>query len=342
MAGLYDRLEQGRGHGSRADFVDAWHAVEPLAADVPELREPAGWLLDQIALRDASAQQLRAVLEPDITDYLHDRTISDQQPDAARPRLDGPRTAHLAQARDAVRAYTAAAYSGHDAEAQQLLDAFPVPARALHVSGPARAWREQSATARAAVHTITALRATATATATAAEEGADPLPDPERLHAKSVYLAARDAQLQLQHDALGRLAAPTPLPYGLPEELHEVAAHGMQRRLAEAFGSPERARQVIDGRITYHHQQSEAGGQRESAAEAALLTAARATLDAQPVRPAYALLDEQLITRRVDRIMSAPVPLPAYEPPSPGERQRRIQAQPSASSPDPGTGRLRP
>ncbi|MFF4440161.1 hypothetical protein [Streptomyces sp. NPDC001621] len=136
------------------------------------------------------------------------------------------------------------------------------------------------------------------------------------------------------------------MPYGLPEELHEVAAHGMQRRLAEAFGSPERARQVIEGRIVYHHQQSEAGGQQESAAEsvaeAALLTAARATLDAQPVRPAYALLDEQLIARRVDRIMSAPVPLPAYEPPSPGERQRRIQAQPPASSPDLGTGGLRP
>ncbi|MFE5219318.1 MULTISPECIES: hypothetical protein [unclassified Streptomyces] len=343
LAGLYDHLEHGSGHHSRAGFVDDWHAIEALAADVPELREPAGWLLDQIALRDASAQQLRAVLEPDITDYLHDRTLSDQHPDAAPPRLDGPRTAHLAQAREAVRAYTAAAYSGRDTEAQQLLDAFPVPARALHVSGPARTWREQSATARQAVHTVTALRATATATAAAgAESGADPLPDPERLHAKSAYLAARDAQLQLQHDALGRLAAPTPLPYGLPEELHEVAAHGMQRRLAEAFGSPERARQVIEGRITYHHQQSVAGGQRESAAEAALLQAARATLDVQPVRPAYALLDEQLIARRVDRIMSAPVPLPAYEPPSPGERQRRIQAQPSASSPDPGTGGLRP
>ncbi|WP_435279725.1 hypothetical protein [Streptomyces sp. 1222.5] len=340
LAGLYDRLEHGH-HDGRAGFIDDWHAIEALAADVPELREPAGWLLDQIALRDASAQQLRAVLEPDLTDYLHDRTLSDQQPDAAKPRLDGPRTAHLAQAHETVRAYTAAAYSGRDTEAQQLLDAFPVPARALHVSGPARAWREQSATARQAVHTVTALRATATP---GAEDSADPLPDPERLHAKSAYLAARDAQLQLQHDALGRLAAPTPLPYGLPEELHEVAAHGMQRRLAEAFGSPERARQVIEGRIVYHHQQqSVAGGQQaaESAAEAALLQAARATLDAQPVRPAYALLDEQLIARRVDRIMSAPVPLPAYEPPSPAERERRIRAQPPASSPEPGIGGVR-
>ncbi|ROP48046.1 hypothetical protein [Streptomyces sp. PanSC9] len=282
---------------------------------------------------------MRAVLEPDITDYLHDRTVSDQQPDAARPRLDGPRTAHLAQAHETVRAYTAAAYSGRDEEAQQLLDAFPVPARALHVSGPARTWREQSATARQAVHTVTALRATATA---GAEDSVDPLPDPERLHAKSAYLAARDAQLRLQHHALGRLAAPVPLPGGLLEELHEVAAHGMQRRLAEAFGSPERARHVIDGRITYHQQQS--GGQQESAAEAAaeaaLLTAARATLDAQPARPAYALLDEGVIARRVDRIMSAPVPTPAYKPPSPAEaeRQRRIQAQPPASSPEPGPG----
>ncbi|MER6434637.1 hypothetical protein ABT272_45025 [Streptomyces sp900105245] len=327
LAGLYDRLEHGH-HDGRAGFVDDWHAIEALAADVPGLREPAGWLLDEIALMDASAQQLRAVLEPDITDYLHDRTISDQHPDAAPPRLDGPRTAHLAQAREAVRAYTAAAYSGRDSEAQQLLDAFPVPARSLHVSGPARAWREQSATARAAVHTVTALRATATATA--AEEGADPLPDPERLHAKSAYLAARDAQLRLQHDALGRLAAPTPLPDGLPEELHGVAAHGMQRRLAEAFGSPERARQVIEGRIVYHHQQSEAGGQQESAAEsvaeAALLTAARATLDAQPVRPAYALLDEQLIARRVDRIMSAPAPA-----------RLRASVAGRAAAPHPGT-----
>ncbi|MFF8401710.1 hypothetical protein ACF06P_08765 [Streptomyces sp. NPDC015684] len=341
LAGVYDRLEHGP--HSRAGFVDAWHAIEALAVDVPELREPAGWLLDQIALRDAPAQQLRAVLEPDVTDYLNDRRISDQQADAARPRLDGRRTAHLAQAHETVRAYTAAAYSGRDTEAQQLLDAFPVPARALHVSGPARTWREQSATARAAVHTVTALRATATA---GAEDSADPLPDPQRLQAKSAYLAARDAQLQLQHDALGRLAAPAPLPGGLPEELHEVAAHGMQRRLAEAFGSPERARQVIDGRITDHHQQAVAGGQQDSAAgsaaEAALLQAARATLDAQPVRPAYALLDEQLIARRVDRIMSAPVPMPVYEPPSRGERERRVQAQPSASGHEPGAGGLHP
>ncbi|MFD8376975.1 hypothetical protein ACFV2Z_40565, partial [Streptomyces sp. NPDC059688] len=91
LAGLYDRLELGH-HDGRAGFVDDWQAIDALAADVPELREPAGWLLDQIALRDASAQQLRAVLEPDITDYLHDRTLSDQQPDAAPPRLDGPRT----------------------------------------------------------------------------------------------------------------------------------------------------------------------------------------------------------------------------------------------------------
>ncbi|WP_432171755.1 hypothetical protein [Streptomyces sp. 1222.5] len=121
MAGLYDRLEHGH-HDGRAGFVDDWHAIEVLAADVPELREPAGWLLDQIARRDAAAQQLRAVLEPDITDYLHDRTLSDQQPHAAKPRLDGPRTAHLAQAHETVRAYTAAAYSGREDEAQQLLD----------------------------------------------------------------------------------------------------------------------------------------------------------------------------------------------------------------------------
>ncbi|ROP48045.1 hypothetical protein [Streptomyces sp. PanSC9] len=41
LAGLYDRLERGH-HDGRAGFVDDWHAIEALAADVPELREPAG------------------------------------------------------------------------------------------------------------------------------------------------------------------------------------------------------------------------------------------------------------------------------------------------------------
>ncbi|MFE7895623.1 hypothetical protein [Streptomyces sp. NPDC057412] len=60
----------------------------------------AGWLLDQIALRDAHAQQLRAVLEPDLTDYARDRRADGTLLGTA-PVLDEARAAHLAQARDA-------------------------------------------------------------------------------------------------------------------------------------------------------------------------------------------------------------------------------------------------
>src|SRR5690606_24301766 len=58
ITNLIDRLE--RAYRSRAELIEDWHAVESLAADVPALRGMADWLLDQIALRDASAQQLRA------------------------------------------------------------------------------------------------------------------------------------------------------------------------------------------------------------------------------------------------------------------------------------------
>ncbi|MEU0163535.1 hypothetical protein ABZ154_33305 [Streptomyces sp. NPDC006261] len=68
---LLDRLE--RPFRPRADLIDMWHAVETLSANVPILTDTADWLLDQISLRDAPAQQLRAVLEPDITDYLRDQ-----------------------------------------------------------------------------------------------------------------------------------------------------------------------------------------------------------------------------------------------------------------------------
>jgi hypothetical protein len=63
----------GHPYRPRAELVDDWHTAENLAADIPALRERADWLLDQIALRDAGAQQLRTVLEPDITDYQRDQ-----------------------------------------------------------------------------------------------------------------------------------------------------------------------------------------------------------------------------------------------------------------------------
>ncbi|MFJ3658394.1 hypothetical protein ACIPPR_34475 [Streptomyces nigra] len=65
-------------------------------------------------MRDAHTHQLRAVLEPDLTDYARDRRADDALLGTA-PVLDEARAAHLAQAREAVRAYTAAAHSGRDA-----------------------------------------------------------------------------------------------------------------------------------------------------------------------------------------------------------------------------------
>ncbi|MFI9810207.1 hypothetical protein ACIHEJ_38980 [Streptomyces sp. NPDC052301] len=65
-SGLIDRA--GGSYRSRAEFVDDWHTVRSWAADVPALRDLADWLLDQVALRDAPAQRLRAVLEPDTSD----------------------------------------------------------------------------------------------------------------------------------------------------------------------------------------------------------------------------------------------------------------------------------
>ncbi|MFI1790892.1 hypothetical protein ACH40D_21075 [Streptomyces olivaceoviridis] len=123
IAELTDRMK--RASRLHAELIEDWHTVESLAAGVPAFRQTADWLLDQIALRNAHAQQLRAVLEPDITDYLRDRRADGAPlglPASALPvpALDAPRAAHLAQARDTVRAYTAAAHSGREPEAQPL------------------------------------------------------------------------------------------------------------------------------------------------------------------------------------------------------------------------------
>lgn len=53
-------------------------------------------------------------LEPDLTDYARDRRADGALLGTA-PVLDEARAAHLAQARDAVRACAAAAHSGRDA-----------------------------------------------------------------------------------------------------------------------------------------------------------------------------------------------------------------------------------
>ncbi|MEU5973093.1 hypothetical protein [Streptomyces globisporus] len=182
IADLLDRLE--RPFRPCAGLIDLWHTAEALSADVPALADTAHWLLDQIALRDAPAQQIRAVLEPDITDYLRDQNAPGRRPDVTLPTLDAPRSsqppARPCAPTPPPRTRDASRTPG------QLQDAFPVTGRPLATSGPAALWRQNSATARDAVDDLTAQRIALTA-----EEGTDHFADPELLHAQTSYLAAR-------------------------------------------------------------------------------------------------------------------------------------------------------
>ncbi|WP_217127907.1 hypothetical protein [Streptomyces sp. AC558_RSS880] len=306
----------------RTELVEDWQSAASLVVDVPVLKETADWLLDQIALRDASAQQLRAVLEPDLTDYLHDRQAAPSLPDAPAPVLDAPRTAHLAQARETVRTYTAAVHAGHFQQAQYFLDTFPAPARPLTISGPAATWRQHSATARQAVTDLAAQRA-----ATTAEDNIAYVTDPELLHAQTSYLAAREGQLHLLHDALGRLAFPAPTPVvDLPEDLVPAVAAQTQRRLIEAFGTPKRAYEVLDGRIAYLQQQpTPAHRAEETPTELALLHSARTALQTQLTGIASTSFDGNEIARRVNEVMANSRKDPQWRPFSAEDNERRAQ-----------------
>ncbi|RNF81146.1 hypothetical protein [Streptomyces botrytidirepellens] len=332
-ADLLDRLE--RVYRTRTELIEDWNTVESLSADVPALTELADWLLDQIALRDASAQQLRAVLEPDITDYLRDRRTDDSPLNATVPALDAQRAAHLDQARETVRAYTADAHSGREEEAQQLLDSFPIPARALATSGPAVAWRQHSATAQDAVNDLAAQLAATTG------DPADYFAGPDLLHAQIRYLAARESQLHLIHDALGRLAFPTPAPRNLPEELTPVAAAQTQRRVIEAFGTLERATQTLDGQIHYQLQHPVPTHRHATtSAETGLLTRARNALER--IAPPAVTFNEEEVRARV-RAMSRPVTLDRTGPVAPpahddAHAQAHAQAL-AAGSATPGVNR---
>lgn len=324
---VLDRLE--RALRPRAELIEDWHSVESLAGDVPALAQVADWLLDQIALRDAPAQQLRAVLEPDITDYQRDRRADGALLGASVPALDAPRAAHLAQARETVRAYTAAAHSGRESQAQHLLDTFPIPARPLATSGPATTWRQHSATAADAVEVLAAQRTAATA-----EDSSDYVADPELLHAQASYLAAREGQLHLMHDALGRLAFPAPGSRDLPEELAPVAAAQTQRRVIEAYGTLERAAEALDGQIHYQLTQPSPAHRRATTAESGLLTRARNALERTTA--AGVPLDEEHIRARLQKAMARPAapegprPCGAHRPrrgPHPGPRRRSRYAR---------------
>jgi hypothetical protein len=283
-------------------------------------------------LRDASAQQLRAVLEPDITDHLHHQAASPHTP---APALDEQRAAHLVQAHATVRACTAASYSGRPQEARRIRDAFPAPAWALTASGPATAWRRASTTAQRAVEDLAEQRAATL------DDDADYLADPRLLHARIAYLSARHGQLHALHDALGRLAFPTEPPATLPANVVSVAAAQTERRLIEAFGTLDRAVHALDGQITYQHQH----GQGASGIEADLLTNARTTLDR--LTTAKIPLDENEIRARLKQAMARPTPQsrPAPAGPAPASRaagaahdDRHVQA-PAAGPSIPGIHR---
>ncbi|MFD6471091.1 hypothetical protein [Streptomyces goshikiensis] len=305
---LIDRMNAP--HRTRADLVEDWQTLRPLAATVPALRAGADWLLDQIALRDAPAQQLRAALEPDTSDHQRDRRAAGGL-HTSGPVLDAARTALLAQARHTVRSYTAAFYSGRTEEAELLRNAFPAPARSLDASAQAQAWRQASLTARHALDAVAARRA--------AEDDTAYFAGPERLHAESAYLTAWQGRLDLVHDALGRLAAPVPLPREVPEDLRAIAAQVPERRLADAFGTRERALTALDGQISYLQQKPTPEHRRKSTpGELALLTAVRDTVVPRlPVgEHLKSGLDQDAIQRRVDQIMeSARTPLVPQLPP---------------------------
>ncbi|WP_327309725.1 hypothetical protein OG730_41470 (plasmid) [Streptomyces sp. NBC_01298] len=301
LADLIDRMHAP--HRTRADLVADWRTIQPLAAAVPALRAGADWLLDQIALRDAPAQQLRAVLEPDISDHLRDLRIAGGPLHAPGPALDAARTAQLAQARQTVRSYTAAFYSGRTEEADLLRNVFPAPARSLEASAPAQAWRQVSLTARHALEAVSTRRAAATA-----EDDTAYFADPERLHAESVYLTAWQGRIDMVHDALGRLAAPLSVPHEVPGDLREIALQVPARRLADAFGTHERALTALDGQISYLQQEPIPAHRRKATpGELALLTAVRDTVVPHlPVGESLkAGLDEDAIRRRVEQIMAA-------------------------------------
>ncbi|MFE8941132.1 hypothetical protein ACFYNX_27120 [Streptomyces sp. NPDC007872] len=292
---------------TRAELIEDWHAAESLTADVPALAPLADWLLDQIALRTAPAQQLRAVLEPDLADYRRDQQAAGALP-GTTPPLDTQRATHLAQARHTVRAYTAALYAGREQEAQDLLDTFPIPARALSTSGPATAWRQHSTTAQDAVDALAAQRA-----ATTAEDSFDFFADPELLHAETSYLAAREGQLHLIHDALGRLAFPPPVPRYLPLALVPVATAQTQRRLTEAYGTLERATQALDGQVSYQLQQPVPAHRRATTGtESDLLTRTRGALN--DLTHGGAPFDAEDIKTRLHETMNRPA---THELPSP-------------------------
>ncbi|MET8676106.1 hypothetical protein ABZW18_00490 [Streptomyces sp. NPDC004647] len=311
---------------SRNQIVQDWLTLEPFATDIPVLKEASDWLLDQIVLRDATAQEMRARLTPDISDHLEDRSHFRSILPPHAPALDPQRTEMLRHTSDVVRAYTAAHYSGHTDQAQQLLAAVTGPSTPAPANGwAAEEWETRSPFERIAFRQL--------------DHHYDDLPDlqarpavrgTESLHATHAGLRARSAHLSVLHDTLDRLSMPPTDPAPLPESLTGLPAAHRLRGVLEAFGTVERARQFLAGRISYlqqepvpHHRSA------VTAREIERLQTAQQNLAA--LAPADGLVLDESHVQRLAALTrsapdSAPAEIPARQQPEPGTEQSRHRA----------------
>ncbi|MFF4845829.1 hypothetical protein [Streptomyces collinus] len=169
-------------------------------------------------------------------------------------------------------------------------------------------------------------------TAIMTEDSTDYVADPELLHARAAYLTAREGQLHRIHEALGCLAFPPQAPRDLPEALAPVAATQTQRRVIEAFGTPQRAAQALDGQIHYQLQQPVPDHRRAATgAETDLLTCARDAL--QYLANADLPLDAEQIRPRLQQAMARPATPEGPGPAAPtAHDEARAQALTAAST----------
>uniref|UniRef100_UPI001C3F8430 hypothetical protein n=1 Tax=Streptomyces viridosporus TaxID=67581 RepID=UPI001C3F8430 len=114
---------------------------------------------------------------------------------------------------------------------------------------------------------------------------------------------------------------------GLPDGLLQATAGLTLRRPAEAIGSPERAHELLDGRIAYlQRQPAPAHRAEETATELALLHRARTALGVQLTGIVSLPFDGSTIARRVREVMANSRTDLAWRPPSAQERARRTQS----------------
>ncbi|WP_326581611.1 hypothetical protein OIE69_44510 (plasmid) [Actinacidiphila glaucinigra] len=323
MGQIFERLETPR---QRDEYLKDWEQLHFLARHVPVLRNSTDRLIDLVALHDQHAQRLRAVLEPDISDYRRDLDTA-ARTGTAPPVLDQQRAEQLALARHIVRDYTAAFHTGRTGYAQRLQDAITAPQRSLAMTSAAHSWRDASVSAGLAVREVREQRQATFA------EGSELGAAPEAVVAARAYLDTRAAMLHLVHDALGRLTR-LPHPDTLPQEMVEIAVAQAGARLAQAFGTPERARRFLTGQLTYLQQQPVPAHRIGSTpGDVECLQAALDGLDRiAPPTP----WDADSIRQRAEALTRPVAPVAA--PTASTRRATRPDAQTAPPAPAPGPG----